>query len=233
MDIGAAGDRRVGHAITGRVTIRPYPVLYSFRRCPYAMRARMALLASGITFELREVKLADKPQAMIEASPKATVPVLMYGDGHVVDESLDVMLWALNQHDPEGWLEGDFASLIGMNDGAFKYHLDRYKYAARHGSDPVEHRTAAVGILSNLEDRLSRHDNLLRDKRSLADIALIPFVRQFAEADRTYFDQLPFPRLQSWLVEHIKSPLFCAAMVRHAPWQAGQAPVILGSTHTS
>ncbi|AUW58724.1 glutathione S-transferase [Sphingobium sp. SCG-1] len=195
------------------------------------MRARMALLVSGTVCELREVKLADKPQAMIDASPKATVPVLVLGDGQVLDESLDIMLWALGNHDPEKWLEGDPASLIETNDGAFKYHLDRYKYATRYDTDPIEHRTAAVRILLNLEERLSHNINLLRDERSLSDIAILPFIRQFAEADRAHFDSLPLPRLQSWVKCHIQSPLFCGAMVRLAPWQPGQAPVMLGSEH--
>ena len=118
------------------------PILYSFRRCPYAMRARMALLVSGILCEIREVKLSDKPVEMLRASPKATVPVLP--DGGVIDESLDIMRWALRRHDPEDWLGGDDTALIAANDGAFKHHLDRYKYPDRHGSDAAEHRTAGL-----------------------------------------------------------------------------------------
>jgi glutathione S-transferase len=207
----------------------PYPILYSFRRCPYAMRARMALLVSGTPCELREVKLSDKPDAMIAASPKGTVPVLVHADGAVWDESIDIMQWALQGSDPEGWLQGDAATIIATNDGAFKHHLDRYKYPSRHGSDPMEHRAAGAAILAELEDRLHSSSNLMREQRSLADMAVMPFVRQFAETDRGFFDGLPLPHVQQWLGRHLQSDLFRNAMLRVAPWQPGDAPVILAA----
>jgi len=191
------------------------PILYSFRRCPFAMRARMAVLISGIQCELREVKLSAKPAAMIAASPKATVPVLVLADGRVIDESIDIMRWALAQHDPEDWLGGDDQALIATNDGAFKHHLDRYKYPDRHGSDPVEHRTAGLVILADLNARLAaRGGNLCRKTRALTDIALMPFVRQFAATDRDWFEAQPLPALHNWLAAHIASDLFVSAMAK-------------------
>ncbi|MDX3909820.1 MAG: glutathione S-transferase [Sphingobium sp.] len=205
----------------------PYPVLYSFRRCPYAMRARMALLVSGTPCELREVKLSKKPDAMIAASPKGTVPVLVQTSGAVLDESIDIMQWALRRNDPEGWLQGDAATIIATNDGPFKHHLDRYKYPSRHGSDPKEHREAGATILAGLEERLQSGSNLMREQRSLADMAVMPFVRQFAETDRSFFDGLPLPQVQHWLDRHLQSALFRNAMLRVDPWQPGDPPVVL------
>ena len=206
--------------------IRNLPLfLYSFRRCPYAMRARLALLASETVCEIREVKLAAKPAEMVAVSAKATVPVLQLPDGRVLDESLDIMRWALARYDPAGWLERDDAALIAANDGPFKHHLDRYKYPARHDSDPAEHRAAGLALLDPLEARLDRSPFLCGDSIGLTDAALMPFVRQFAETDRTWFDALPLPRLQAWLSGFIGSPLFAAAMVRLTPWKNGDAPI--------
>lgn len=201
------------------------PVLYSFRRCPYAMRARLALLVSGIVCEIREVKLSAKPAEMIAASPKATVPVLLLPDGRVIDESLDIMRWALGEHDPEQWLERSDDALIQANDGAFKHHLDRYKYPERHAADPMAHRAEAVVLLAPLEPRLRLSSHLGGDAVGLADAALLPFIRQFAATDRAWFDAQPLPGIQGWLARHIASPLFERAMIRLAPWQSGDAPI--------
>lgn len=195
------------------------------------MRARMALRASETQCELREVLLANKPEAMIEASPKATVPVLHLTDGDVIDESLAVMNWALAQNDPESWVAhpGDDAdALIETNDGPFKHHLDRYKYHSRYGEDcdPIEHRTAAAEILRGLEARLSQHAYLCGDKQSRADIAIFPFIRQFAATDRDWFDAQDWPHLRKWLDRHIASDLFKAIMAKRDPWQPGD-PVTL------
>jgi glutathione S-transferase len=192
--------------------------LYSFRRCPYAMRARMALLASGVPFELREVVLRDKPAAMIAASPKATVPVLVLESGEVIDESIHIMRWALRRNDPEHWLAGDDVALIERFDDIFKHHLDRYKYPDRHQADPVAHRIAGLALLGELEQRLATHANLCRETRALADIAVLPFVRQFAAVDRAWFDAQPVPRVQGWLARHVASPLFDRAMQRLPRW---------------
>lgn len=202
------------------------PVLYSFRRCPYAMRARMALLVSGTDFAIREVVLRDKPPAMIAASAKATVPVLCLADGRVIDESIDIMRWALRQNDPEDWLAGDDAPLIQRFDMEFKDHLDRYKYAERHNADPIEHRDAGLALLHELETRLAFHSNLYGAGRTLSDIAIMPFVRQYAAVDRAWFDDQPLPRTQGWLACHLASPLFDQAMARLAPWTPEDAPII-------
>ncbi len=202
------------------------PILYSFRRCPYAMRARMALLVSGTRCDIREVKLSRKPVELIAASPKATVPVVVRTDGVVLEESLAIMHWALEQDDPEGWLAREDRALIEANDGPFKYHLDRTKYPERHGSDPTEHRAAGLALLERLEARLAERRNLCGDARGITDIAIFPFVRQFAETDRVWFDAQPLPRLQAWLRDHLQSPLFSDAMVRLDPWQPGDAPIM-------
>lgn len=204
----------------------PLPILYSFRRCPYAMRARMGIAIAGMACELREVKLAAKPAELIAASPKATVPVLVLPDGEVIEQSLDIMRLALARADPENWLAGDDADLIAGNDGAFKTALDRYKYPERHGSDPIAHRAAGLALLRDLDARLAAHGQLCGPSRSLADIAIFPFVRQFAEVDRSWFDAQDMSALQAWLAGHLASPLFAGIMARPAPWKAGDPPII-------
>jgi len=205
--------------VTGR------PILYSFRRCPYAMRARLALMVSGTACTIREVKLSRKPAELIAASPKATVPVIVKADGGVIEQSLEIMRWALERNDPEDWLAREDRALIEANDGPFKHHLDRYKYPHRHGSDPAEHRAAALDLLGALEERLASQANLCGDERGITDAAIFPFVRQFAETDRAWFDAQPLPGLQAWLRGHLSSPLFSAIMVRLEPWQPGDAPL--------
>lgn len=203
------------------------PILYSFRRCPYAMRARMALAISGTAVETREVLLRDKPDAMLEASPKGTVPVLVLNNGTVIDESLAIMRWALARNDPESWLDGDDHELIAMIDEPFKHHLDRYKYATQHDSDPDEHRAAAYALLKRFEARLTLHACLCGPTRSMADIASFPFIRQFANADREWFDAQPLPELRRWLAEQLDSELFASMMVKRPQWQPGVVPTVL------
>jgi len=202
------------------------PILYSFRRCPYAMRARMALLVSGTACHIREVKLSRKPAELLEVSPKATVPVLVPADGTAITESLEIMRWALERSDPGRWLEREDRDLIEANEGAFKYHLDRYKYPDRHASDRVAHRAAGLELLETLEARLAVSGNLCGDEMGITDVAILPFVRQFAETDRGWFDAQPIPRLQAWLDRHLTSPLFGAIMVRLGPWRPGDPPVV-------
>ena len=204
----------------------PSPILYSFRRCPYAIRARLGLLASGMVCELREVKLSAKPAAMLDKSPKGTVPVLVLPDGKVIDESIDIMRWALAQNDPENWLQYDDTALIAANDGPFKHHLDRYKYPHQHGTDPIEHRLACAKMAGLLEARLARSAYLCGDHPGIADAAILPFIRQFAAVDREWFEAQPLPHLHSWLARHVTSPRFFAAMARFTPWQPGDAPVL-------
>lgn len=207
------------------MTAAPNPVLYSFRRCPYAIRARFALAISGTRYELREVVLGAKPAAMLAASPKGTVPVLVLPDGTVLDESLDIMRWALANCDPEGWLARDDAALIGMNDGAFKQDLDRYKYPERYGFDAVAHRDHGLVFLRGIDGRLAASGQLCGPARGLADAAIMPFVRQFAAVDQEWFDTQPLPHLRAWLRGHLASELFNAIMSRATPWSPGNFPV--------
>jgi glutathione S-transferase len=189
--------------------------LYSFRRCPYAMRARMALRYSGVPVDIIEVSLKAKPAEMLAISPKGTVPVLDAG-GRVIDESLEIMCWALAQHDPQGWLlDGDsrIAELIEANDQGFKVHLNRYKYAERYPEQPMDvYRAEGALFLRRLDELLTDRDYLLTDHPSLADIALLPFVRQFAHVDREWFAQTPYVRLQAWLQRFLESELFTSIM---------------------
>ncbi|MET0249077.1 MAG: glutathione S-transferase [Sphingobium sp.] len=206
---------------------RPLPVLYSFRRCPYAMRARSALAISGTPIALREVKLSAKPADMLAASPKATVPVLLVPGGFVIDQSEAIMRWALARHDPEDWLARDDVALIAANDGQFKRHLDRYKYAGRFDTDPLEHRVGGLDFLAELEARLQRHPYLCGGARGLTDAAIVPFVRQFAGVDPEWFHAQQLPGVRRWLSDYVGSPLFAAIMLRTAPWQPQDAPLVV------
>lgn len=201
------------------------PVLYSFRRCPYAMRARLALFVSGTRCELREVKLSAKPAAMLAASPKGTVPVLIGPDGGIIDQSLDIMRAALGWSDPEGWLDHDDAALIALNDGPFKHDLDRFKYPERHDSDALAHRAGGLGFLGELEARLTGGLFLGGAARGLTDAAIAPFVRQFAAVDPEWFERQELPNVQRWLDNYLASPLFAAIMVRVKPWSPDADPV--------
>lgn len=202
-------------------------ILYSFRRCPYAMRARLAVAKSGIQLELREIELKNKPQQLIDISPKATVPVLLTADNNVIDESLDIMKWALNQHDPDNWYQSLTESqqqlsqeLIAQNDGDFKYYLDRYKYADRYPEHSQDYyRQQAEKTLITLEQQLQQNGFLVGDRITYADIAILPFIRQFAFADKAWFDQSPYPHIQKWLNDFIESELFNSIMNKYPAWQ--------------
>lgn len=193
--------------------------LYSFRRCPYAMRARMALRYAGVALEIVEVSLKAKPAEMLALSSKGTVPVLSV-DGRVIDESLDIMRWALAQNDPQDWLlkadpQGPerIAALIEENDQAFKVHLNRYKYAERYPEQPMEaYRAEGEVFLRKLDELLADRAYLLAGHPSLADAALMPFIRQFAHVDREWFAQTPYQRLQDWLQRFLESELFTSIM---------------------
>lgn len=194
------------------------------------MRARMGILISGISCELREVVLRNKPQDMLDISPKGTVPVLHVNNDHILDESLDIMCWALSQNDPENWLCGDvkdMKALIQRNDHSFKTHLDRYKYSARfEGSDPLIERTLAEVFIGDLEKRLFKQDYLFGQTPCLSDYAIFPFIRQFANVDRAWFDTTPYENVQKWLSGFLDSTLFANIMHKYNPWQKDQ-PIIL------
>ncbi|MEL7232090.1 MAG: glutathione S-transferase [Pseudomonadota bacterium] len=215
------------------VTDRDLPILYSFRRCPYAMRARMALDVAGVKCHLREVVLRDKPEEMLAISPKGTVPVLHMGDGTVLEESRDIMLWALEQNDPERWLDvamDEASALIDECDGPFKHALDRYKYPNRYDlPDGLEHRERGLAYLRSLDGRLEGAKGLVKDAFCLPDAAISPFVRQFANTDRDWFDSLPLPHLQRWLSVTLDSPRFSRIMQKFPQWQTGDEEPIFPS----
>ncbi|MEO9459301.1 MAG: glutathione S-transferase [Lentilitoribacter sp.] len=214
------------------------PIFYSFRRCPYAMRARLALNSSKLGVELREIILRDKPEHMLEVSPKGTVPVMILPQGQVIDESLDVMLFALGQNDPEHLLNPDAAnlddmlSLIAQFDGPFKTALDRYKYANRHENvDVDDERKIASEHLMELEALLLKSEGyLFGDRISLADLAIFPFVRQFANVDKDWFNDQPWPNLIKVLDNFVSSERFLSIMEKYPRWQEGDQAIYFGST---
>ena len=211
--------------------------LYSFRRCPYAMRARLGLLFADCHVELREVTLKNKPTQMLMISPKGTVPVLQIFDGAVIEESMEIIFWALKQKDPQCLLDlkvlHQANALIEQNDNEFKHWLNRYKYADRYSEmTQIEYRRKGELFLQILEDLLTKHSFLLGDNVTIADIAIMPFVRQFAHVDRTVFYGLPYPKLQLWLQSWLAHPLFLQAMTKFQPWQEGDDVVIFPTITT-
>ncbi len=202
------------------------PILYSFRRCPFAMRARLALAISGTRCELREVSLRAKPLAMLEVSPKGTVPVLILPEGEVIDQSLDIMRWALSNCDPERWMERDDPSLISANDGFFKHDLDRYKYPDRYEADALTHREDGLKFLRDLDARLSVSTFLDGAVRGLTDAAIVPFVRQFAAVDPDWFAAQRLPQLRLWLRGFLGSSLFRSIMLRAPLWNPSDPPTL-------
>ena len=191
------------------------PLLFTFRRCPFAIRARMAIKISGYETEYCEVDLRNKPQALLDCSPKGTVPVLQFSDGKVIEESLEIMQWVLAINDPEKWLDGnnvpsdETLALISRNDDFFKPSLDKYKYAVHFPEHSAEHyREIAVVFLQELDDRLSQRKYLMGDHRSLADMAILPFVRQFYNVDNDWFLASKYTHVIQWLDTFIQSDLF-------------------------
>lgn len=204
------------------------------------MRARLALHAGGVAIELREVVLRNKPQSMLAVSPKGSVPVLVLPDGRVIDESWEIMLWALHQHDHYGWLGKNGAyvdaaiPLVIENDTTFKGNLDRYKYPGRHPEHPQTHyRLQAELFLQDLENRLRAAPHLLGDTLSVADAAIFPFIRQFADVDNNWFAQAPYVSLQLWLKNLLNSERFEAVMKKYPPWQPGDIPIIMSNAALS
>ena len=208
-----------------------YHCLYSFRRCPYAMRARLGILFAELQVELREITLKNKPSQMLAISPKGTVPVLQLVDGTVIEESREIMIWALEQQDPQGLLDAEVLqqanALIDKNDNEFKYWLDRYKYADRHTDmTQTEYRQKGEIFLQVLEELLTKNPYLLGKTVTIADIGIMPFVRQFAHVDRNVFYSLPYPNLQRWLQDWLQHPFFLQTMTKFQPWQDGAEAVI-------
>lgn len=209
-------------------------ILYSFRRCPYCMRAHMALKNSGIKVELREVKLSAMPEQALALSEHATVPVLALTDGSAMDESWDIVKWALAQNDPDHWLGEnnefllDAEILIETNDYSFKADLDHYKYADRHPEHSEEYyRIKCEDFIEELEDMLTENTYLLSSQLSLADIGVFPFVRQFSLVDKEWFDQAPYPYVRLWLSNITDSDLFQHVFQKHELWKAGDTAVYI------
>ncbi|PXW89675.1 glutathione S-transferase [Nitrosomonas sp. Nm84] len=199
------------------------PLLYSFRRCPFAIRARLAIQVSGVAVDTQEVSLRAKPKEMLACSPKGTVPVLKFADGHVLEQSLDIMHWALAQNDPEHWLDNDqtvtaeMMSLIQHNDESFKPKLDLYKYAVRYPQhSEFYYREQAEPFLAELESRLSNDGYLLAGRYTLADMAIFPFIRQFSNVNPDWFYASHYHHLIAWLDRLVSSELFQNIMRKEA-----------------
>jgi glutathione S-transferase len=219
------------------------PILYSLQHCPYAMRARLALLLAGQPVMLRAIVMQDKPAEMLAVSPKGTVPVLVLGAAHqnkVIDESLDIMLWALKRNDPENLLyaqdgDGEKGALAEMlqviheNDAVFKPNLEKYKRAKRfHGNDEEACRLLCEPFIQGLEYRLTQHEFFMGATPSLLDYALLPFVRQFSKVNRQLYLKGPYTHLQCWLNQHLQSRLYAKAMFKYPLWLDSQEACILG-----
>ena len=203
-----------------------FPILYSFRRCPYAMRARMALFISNITCELREVKLSNKPSEMLSLSSKGTVPVLLLEDGSVIDESLDIMFWALEKNDTNSLFrdyminEAENKKFLNMIDIDFKYALDRYKYPNRYDNvDPIMYREICHNILIGINDKINENNYIYGKYLSFIDIATLPFIRQFRIADPSWFDnETPQTKIKNWLTNFLNLPIFRQIMTKYPEW---------------
>ncbi|KAB2824770.1 glutathione S-transferase [Aliivibrio finisterrensis] len=212
------------------------PILYSLRQCPYAMRSRLAILHAQQTVVLRDIDMNNKPEEMLSISPKGTVPVLLLGDGSVIDESLDVMVWALTQSDPNNLLyshdETKFTQMldvINQSDNEFVDALQKYRAASRyHDTNEVECRERCCEWLMTIEKALSQHAYIIGETPSLVDYAILPFIRQFSRVDKKWYAQAPLPYLRAWLVNHYNDPTFSKAMFTHPKWQKGSEKIIFG-----
>ncbi len=217
---------------------KPLPILYSLRNCPYAMRARIAIFKAKQTVLLRDIVLSNKPEEMIVASPKATVPVVVLSNGKVLEESLDVMLWALNETDPDNLLCSqsetalpEMLKLIETFDHEFKTCLEQYKCAKRYRENNIsECRDVCEQFIRTLEHRLKRHAFIMSDTESLADIALLPFIRQFARVERQWYLQSPYPKVRQWLNHYLQSPMFTKVMAKYPLWTDNYEDVLFGCT---
>ena len=213
------------------------PILYSLRQCPYAMRARIGILLAKQSIILRDIVMNNIPTQMLTASPKGTVPVLVLSDSSVLDESLDIMLWALQKNDPSNLLysnEDDglanMLTLIKRCDNEFVEALKKYKAAARyHDSNIISYRQQCESFINYLEECLTKHNFIMGDSASLVDYAVLPFIRQFSNVDKKWYKQAPYPKLQQWLDNHYQNPLFAKAMTKYPQWLDSNEVVIFGS----
>ncbi len=212
------------------------PILYSLRQCPYAMRARMGLLLAKQSVVLRDIVMQNIPTQMLAVSPKGTVPVLVFNDSSVIDESLDIMLWALKQNDPNNLLYNhkpadleNMLVLISRNDSEFVDALKKYKAAARYHDNNIESaRHQCEPFINDIEVLLTNHHYIMGDSLSLVDYAILPFIRQFSRVDRKWFTQAPYPKLRRWLDKHYQDPVFAKAMTQYPQWLDTNAVVIFG-----
>jgi glutathione S-transferase len=217
--------------------IMALPVLYSLRNCPYAMRARLAIYASGQQVQLRDLVLSNKPAEMLNLSPKGTVPVLVTASNQVIDDSLSIMLWAFSQTDPDDYLNktvpnalADMLAVIAIFDNEFKGHLEKYRCSKRyHEPSLMEDRQQCERYLADLESRLCLHLYLMSDTPSLTDLALMPFIRQFARVERQWYLQSPYPKLRQWLNHYLQSRMFSKVMVQYPMWLDSKQQVIFGA----
>lgn len=213
------------------------PILYSLRQCPYAMRARIGLLQAKQPVILRDIVMKNIPSEMLAASPKGEVPILVFEDSSVIDESLDIMIWALKQSDPSNLLFNhqantyqDILNLINRNDNEFVDALKKYKAAARyHDSEEINCRQQCEPFISYLEQRLTKHDYIFGDTASLADYAILPFIRQFSRVDRKWYLQAPYSNLQRWLERHYQNPIFSKAMTKYPQWLENKESILFGT----
>jgi glutathione S-transferase len=218
--------------------ITALPVLYSLRNCPYAMRARLAIYASGQQVQLRDLVLSNKPAEMLNLSPKGTVPVLVTADNLVIDESLSIMQWAFSQTDPDDYLNKaapnamtDMLAVIARFDNEFKGHLEQYRCAKRyHEPSLIKDRQQCERYLADLESRLCLHPYLMSDTPSLTDLALMPFIRQFARVERQWYLQSPYPKLRQWLNHYLQSRMFSKVMAKYPMWLDSKEDVVFGDS---
>jgi glutathione S-transferase len=220
---------------------KTFPILYSLRNCPYAMRARVAVFKAKQTVLLRDLVLSNKPKAMIEASPKATVPVLVLTNGVVIEESLAVMLWAFQQTDPNNVMHShidnalpEMLAIINDFDHGFKQALNQYKCTKRYlkgnnnAHELAEHREKCEQFIAKIEQRLTKHTFLMSDRESLADIAIFPFIRQFARVERQWYLQSPYPKVRQWLNNYLQSPMFTKVMAKYPLWLDSHQEILFG-----
>lgn len=218
-------------------TISSLPMLYSLRNCPYAMRARMAVYVSGQAVQLRDIVLSDKPVHMHQVSPKGTVPVLVLSNGEVLEQSLEIMMWAFEQSDPNNYLMSDspntraeMLSLVDLFDTEFKLRLEKYRSAKRyHNESVLEHRLACEQYLKMLELKLSQHAYLMSHSPSLADLAILPFIRQLARVERQWYLQSPYPNIRKWLDDYLQSRMFSKVMTKYPLWLTEKSLIVFSA----